>query len=198
MSLLSHEHVAALRAQLANGVAPNTALPAALGTSRNADGLWRFYSGGWPGQGIDWWNAASPWKAHWSRFLPQGIFTFAEDLFGNQLAFIAGRDAVYLLNHESGGGYVLGASSVELLSRVVESGLDWIDFYADGSLQVARGFGVVPEDSHLHWTTPLILGGAVAPDNLAIVPRDRHHVGHAKLWAQISELPPGSEVIPQR
>ena len=76
--------------------------------------------------------------------------------------------------------------------------IDWIDFYSDGSLQIARGFGVVPEDSHLHWTTPLVLGGSVNLANLGIVPRDKHHVGHAKLWAQVSGLPPGTEVVTRR
>jgi hypothetical protein len=197
MSVLSHEHIVALRAQLDMGIAARSAVPEALGTARTADGLWRFYSGSWPGQGIEWWNSASPWKDHWNRFLPPGLFSFAEDVFGNQLVVIDGREEVYLLNHENAEGHTLYVGPVELLSTVVESGIDWIDFYADGSLRLARGFGAVPEDSHLHWTTPLILGGAVARDNLSVVPRDQHHVGHAKLWAQVAGLPPGTAVMPK-
>jgi hypothetical protein len=194
---LSHEHVAALRAQLDRGTLLSAALPSALGRVRTSDGLWRFYSDIWPGQGLEWWNSESPWKIHWQRFLPQGLFSFAEDVFGNQLVVIAGYEEVYLLNHENAEGHTLYVNPVELLSSVVESGIDWIDFYANGSLRIAREFGVVPEGSHLHWTAPLILGGSVTCDNLSVVPRDQHHIGHAKLWAQISQLPAGTQIISQ-
>lgn len=198
MISLSSEHIAALRAQLDRGIAPNKGLPSALGATQTADGLWRFYSDSWPGQGIGWWNSESPWRLHWGRFLPLGLFSFAEDVFGNQLVNIAGRSEVYLLNHENAECHSLYVNPGELLSTVTGSGIDWIDFYSDGSLQVARGFGVVPEDSHLHWTTPLVFGGSVNLANLSIVPRDKHHVGHAKLWAQVSGLPPGTEVATRR
>jgi hypothetical protein len=197
MKALSHEHIVGLRAQLDRGVALNIALPSALEATQTAGGLWRFYSSSWPGQGINWWNSDSPWRVHWQRFLPQSLFSFAEDVFGNQLFVIPGRDEAYLLNHENAECHGLHVGPSDLLSNVLESGIDWIDFYGDGSLQVARDFGAVPDDSNLHWTTPLILGGSVWRANVSIVPRDQHHVGHAKLWAQISGLPSGTAVIPR-
>ena len=186
MNVLSREHVAALRARLDRAVALSDALPTALANVRTSDGCWwRFYSGTWPGQGVGWWNSASPWKVHWQRFLPRGLFSFAEDVFGKQLVVIAGREEAFLLDHENAECHTLYVSPVELLPSVADSGIGWIDFYANGSLKVVREFGAVPEDGHLHWTTPLFLGGAVARDNVTLVPRDPHHVGHAKLWAQV-------------
>ena len=198
MSVLSHAQVAALREQLDRGVAAHAALPSALGGARTADGLWRFYSDAWPGRGIDWWNSASPWKVHWQWFLPPGLFSFAEDVFGNQLVLVPGRAEPYLLDHENAEVHSLYAGPVELLSSVIESGLDWIDFYSDGSLRPAREFGAIAEDDHLHWTQPLALGGPATRANLSVLPRDEHHVGHAKLWAQLSGLPPGTAVTSQR
>jgi hypothetical protein len=192
MAALSREHIAALRAQLDRGVPSNIAVPSAVGGTQTAEGLWRLYSGSWPGKGIDWWNSESPWRVHWQRFLPQSLFSIAEDIFGNQLIVIPGRDAVYLLNHETSECHSLYVCPFELLSSVLETGIDWIDFYTDGSLQVARDFGPIPDDSHLHWTTPLTLGGPVTRANISLVPRDQHHAGHAKLWAQMSSLPPGT------
>lgn len=197
MSELSHAHIAVLRDQVNRGIALRAALPAALSGVRTAESFWKFYSVSWPGNGIDWWNSTSPWKTHWQRFLPQGLFSFAEDIFGNQLVVMNDREEVFLLNHENAVCHSLYLSPVELLSSVVESGIDWNDPYANGCVQVAREFGDVPEHSHLHWTTPLILGGSVTRENLSVVPRDQHHVGHAKLWAQISGFPPDTAVLPK-
>jgi hypothetical protein len=195
MISLSVDHVAALRAYLGQGMPISDALPLALGYTQTIDSVWRCYSGSWPGQGIAWWNTESPWRLQWVRFLPQGLFSFAEDVFGNQLVIVTGRSEAYILDHETSECHSLHVAPVDLLSTVMDFGLDWIDFYADGSLQVAREFGVIPEDSHLHWNQPLILGGAVNCTNVSVVPRDQHHVGHAKLWTQISGLPPGTAIV---
>jgi hypothetical protein len=48
----------------------------------------------------------------------------------------------------------------------------------------------------LHWTAPLFLGGRVELHNVSLVQRDDHLVGHASLWRQVADLPPGSTVKP--
>jgi hypothetical protein len=139
----------------------------------------------------------SPWKSQWKPFLPAGTFSFGEDVFGNQLALASGRDNILLWNHENSECHDLLVSPQELVRMAAESGIDWIDFYSDGSLVVARECGPVPLDAHLHWTTPLIFGCRVSRDNISLVEREPHLVGHAKLWSQVSGLPPGTTVVPR-
>jgi hypothetical protein len=194
---LSHAQVVALNDNLKGGGRLETALPTAVGEFQTDNGLWRFYSRTWPGQGTAWWNTASPWKQSWARFLREDVFAFAEDVFGNQLVLVRGRDEVHMLNHENADSHSLLVGPSELLTTVLDSGFDWIDFYEGGVIQLARQFGEVPRDSHLHWKTPLILGGAVNKDNICLLPRDPHHIGHAKLWGQLSDLPPGTRITTQ-
>ncbi len=141
--------------------------------------------------GIAGWNSRA-WKPLWQSFLPTGLFCFGEDVFGSQLAVVEGFKNAVLWNHENGECFNLLVSPCELLRTVLGSGLDWIDFYSEGSLAVARLYGAVPLDSHLHWTTPLILGGRVSRDNLTVVEREQHLAGHAKLWSQVGGLPIGA------
>ncbi len=55
----------------------------------------------------------------------------------------------------------------------------------------------VSPDQHLHWTQPLILGGSTTVANTSVLDRNQHLVGHARLWRQIGNLPPGSSVVPR-
>lgn len=131
-------------------------------------------------------------------FLPTGLFSFGEDVFGNQLTVVRGEENVRLWNHENGAFIDLVLAPAELLSTIVESGIDWIDLYDNGSIEVARKYGRVPDNSHLHWTTPLVLGGAISLENLSLVERERHLVGHAKLWFQVAGLEAGSPIYAKR
>lgn len=180
---------------LATGSTPLLAFPVAIGETNISEGFWRFFSDSWPEGGITRWNQASMWKKKWETFLPLGFLTFGEDVFGNQLTILTGKESVQLWNHENGSLHDLLLAPGELLRTVLENGLEWIDFYSDGSLQVARELAPVPIDSHLHWTTPLILGGQVSRGNTSLIQREPHLVGHAKIWAQISGLPPGTTIV---
>lgn len=197
MPPLSIQQVTRLNELFATGATPPVAFPQSIGGTSLCDGIWRFFSDSWPQGGITGWNVGSSWKSHWQSFLPSGLFSFGEDVFGNQLVLVGGCDNVLLWNHENGECHDLFVGPCELLRTVVESGMDWIDFYCDGSLAVARQHGAVPLDMHLHWTTPLILGGQVSRDNISLVQREPHLVGHAKLWSQVSGLAPGTTVIPR-
>jgi hypothetical protein len=192
---LSRVHLMRLAESIGAGVDPRVAIPDAVGASTVCGGLWRLYSDAWPAGGISIWNGSGQWKVAWRPFIHPSLFCFGEDVCGNQLVLIDQSRNAFLWNHESGDCHDLLVEPLELLQTAIESGIDWIDFYSDGSLAVARQFGDVPADKHLHWTTPLVLGGQVSRNNLSVVDRELHLVGHAKLWSQISGLSPGSAVI---
>ncbi|MGC3970158.1 MAG: hypothetical protein QM775_23365 [Pirellulales bacterium] len=194
MAPLSLQQIALLDRLLASGTALPLAMPQAIGESSVFDGVWRFFSNSWPEGGVTGWNSGT-WNTHWQSFLPAGFFCFGEDVFGNQLVVANGSDNALIWNHENGECNDLLVGPCELLRTALESGIDWIDFYSDGSLAVAKQYGAVPFDMHLHWTTPLILGGQVDRGNLSLVQREAHLVGHAKLCSQVSGLPLGTTVI---
>lgn len=194
MTPLSLQHLSRLDEILADGTAPQFALPQAIGGTLACDDIWRFFSDSWPPGGVSHWNIGSSWKSHWQAFLPRGLFSFGEDVFGNQLVLVNGYEHVYILDHECGKCYDLLLGPSNLLHVALESGIDWIDFYSNGSLDVARRDGAVPLDMHLDWTTPLILGGQVSRDNATLLERDSHLVGHAQIWSQVCDLPPGTTV----
>jgi hypothetical protein len=189
---LSPSHIRLLQDRLSGGTPISTALSASIGDTIACSGLWRFFSDSFPSHGICWWNESSGWRQSWNSMMPPGLFSFGEDIVGNQLVLIPDHDQVFLWNHEDGSLADLLVPPAELLSTIVESGLDWIDFYSNGSLEIARKFGEVPFDSHLHWTQPLIVGGAVNLQNLSLVKCESHLVGHARLWLQIRDREPGT------
>lgn len=191
---LSATYVRLLQKAIAGGAPLEAALPDSVGNTVVCGGLWRFFSDTLPRRGARWWNESSGWREHWTAFLPAGLFSFGEDVFGNQLIVVRGEENVRLWNHEDGSFLDTLLAPAELLSTVADSGIDWIDFYGNGSLEVARKYGGVPDDSHLHWTAPLVFGGAVSLENLSVVERDKHLVGHAKLWLQVADLDPGLTV----
>jgi hypothetical protein len=188
MKPLSLQDLDRLDELLSDGTVFSTASPQAIGETSASQGLWRFFSNSWPQGGISGWNTGSQWVSFWRPFLPPGLFSFGEDVFGNQLILTTDCQNVLLWNHENGECNDLLVPPPELLRTVLQNGLEWIDFYSDGSPATAREFGAVPLDMHLHWTTPLILGGQVAHNNILLVERQAHLVGHAKLWSQIARL----------
>lgn len=188
---ITSQHFTHLIDLLRNGVPLSAALAQAIGNTSFRAGFWRFFSETWPNGGVQQWNAGE-WNSHWRPFLADSFWAFGEDVFGNQLAIVDQSPNSHLWNHENGELLDLYVPPDELLNTVLENGLDWIDFYANGSAGIANQFGGLPIDMHLHWTTPLILGGSVGVENLSQVDRNSHLIGHAKLWRQISDLPPAA------
>ncbi|MBP8953966.1 MAG: hypothetical protein KBI47_16335 [Armatimonadetes bacterium] len=192
MDKLSTSQTTDLRDALSRGLPMIEGVPRHIGGKSIEEGLWRFFSPNHPACGIRRWN--EEWSSAWG-VANDGVFTFGEDVFGNQLLFTPARTTVLLCDHENGACYDLELGVLDLLEAAVEHGLSWIDFYSNGALSVGRGF--LPQvnwEQHLHWTRPLILGGAVTAENTAVVDRFTHLHGHAKLWRQVSDLPPGTEV----
>jgi hypothetical protein len=187
-----------LRQELGASVPLHDVLPRVIGETQVGGGLWRFFSERYPDGGVIRWNSDSSWKQEW-KLQPTQFYSFGEDLFGNQLVIQSGVENVHLWNHEDGSIIDLLLDPVTLLETSVESGIEWIDFYGDGSLKIAeRRIMDVPAECHLHWTTPLILGGHVSTENTSVVERNMHLVGHAKLWARLRGCDPGTIVVPTR
>jgi hypothetical protein len=198
MRIVSAEDCVRLRQEVTDPVSLVDAMGRIVGGAQLADGLWRVYSDGYPNGGVSKWNSDSSWKREW-QLGPTQFYAFGEDLFGNQLIVMPDIENVRIWNHENGDLVDLLLDPLTLLETVVQSGIDWIDFYADGSPNVAKRKSVdVPVECHLHWTTPLILGGQVSPENTSVVERNMHLIGHAKLWAQLRDCDPGTIVVPNR
>lgn len=192
MTTLTTDQIVRLNAALAGGASPREALPACIGGTVVCNGLWRFFSDSHPKCGVAHWNAV--WCAAWA-FPKENAFTFGEDVFGNQLILTTNGTTAHVCDHENGSCCDLQLGVAYLLESVIQHGLSWIDFYSNGSLEVAKGFaGDVTWEQHLHWTHPLILGGAITSPNLSVVDRFAHLSGHAKLWKQVSEIDPGTEI----
>ena len=110
----------------------------------------------------------------------------------------ARKSTVYVCDHENGSCYDLLLGVADLLETVLQHGAAWIDFYANGSLEVAEALVArVTWEQHLHWTHPLFLGGTIASSNVSVVDRFAHLFGHAEPWKQIAGLPPGTEIVIQ-
>lgn len=198
MTNLSSEHCIQLRNELSRTIPLAEALATSVGGTQVAGGLWRFFSAHYPKGGVAEWNSSAEWKREWG-FASSLFHTFGEDLFGNQVILRPGFENVHLWNHEDGSVADLLLDAATLLESVVQGGLDWIDFYNDGSLVIAQTrLKDVSTECHLHWTTPLILGGNVGVENTTVVERSIHLVGHAKLWMQVRGYDPGTIVVPAR
>lgn len=195
MNHLTSQQVAAFRAATSRGATQVDALAAHAGGYELAGGLWRLFSQTYPSPGVAAWNTAAVWKAEWG--LAAGSFwTFGEDIFGNQLIVPSGSDISMLWGHEAGDLFDLYLPPLELVETVFEHGIEWVDYYIEGALDTGRArLAAVPPDSHLHWTTPLILGGQASEANTSVVERRPHLVGHAALWRQLSSLEPGATVV---
>lgn len=189
MSELPNSSIERLRNELPKGVAE--ALAQVVGGCTAAGGLWRFFKPG----AVMLWNSPQAWRSTWPGLSP-GLFFFGEDVFGNQLALKQGSENVCLWNHENGELIDLLLDPATLLETVIQSGVDWIDFYATKMLVVGRVKLLdVPENCHLHWTQPLILGGPMTTENTSVVESGVHLRGHGSLWAQLHGLPPGTELV---
>lgn len=186
--------LASLRTRASAGTPIYSALAMEVGGCEVSSGIWRIFSETYPGDGVWWWNTKSAWRLQWNDLLPVDLFAFGEDVFGNQIVGTKGGAASSLWNHENGELCDLCVDPITLLETVARDGVDWIDAYTAEMTAVARRFVPLSRGSHLHWTRPLILGGNIDAGNITIVAREPHLVGHARLWRQIHDLPPGTEI----
>src|ERR1043165_6148925 len=162
MTELQIENLIALRSALPDEPL-RLALPGTMGGYSTANGFWRFFSNKYPAPGgILAWNSDNLWRQAWTGLTVE-LFFWGEDIFGNQLALVPGRSNAFIWNHENGELIDLLLAPDILVETVLQSGIDWIDFYNPDILAIGRAKVLdIPENCHLHWTQPLILGGAAA------------------------------------
>jgi len=197
MKPLAELDVGRCRDALTHGTSELSAISTFAGERQLAGGVWRVFSQAYPAGGVAAWNRAAAWKAEWG-LREQSLYVFGEDLFGNQLVIRENSDASSLWDHETGEFAGLYLSPLSLLATALEQGIEWVEFYPHGALEIARQRAAeVPNAFHLHWTTPLILGGAISTSNTSLVERRAHLIGHAALWREVGSLEPGTIVIPK-
>jgi hypothetical protein len=195
MRQLDKEALARFRNAFDPTVDALTVVAETIGGTTTAKGLWRVFGRSVPTPGIQEWNSPALWKSHWGE-LARGLACIGEDIFGNQLVCISETPDLLIWDHESGSLFTLQLTPQDALEAVLEHGIEWIDFYDNGSPRIGLDrLADVPENSHVHWTTPLILGGTVDVSNTSIVERTSHLIGHGRLWQQVQGLPPGSPVV---
>ncbi len=192
MDTLTSDRLLQLRDALSRGASVREAVPASLGGTILGDGCWRLFSNRHPECGVALWN--EEWCAAWG--IPKtNVFTFGEDVFWNQIIVTADENTVYVCDHENGSCFDLQLGVVDVLESVLQHGLSWIDFYSNGSLEVAKGLmAEIAWEQQLHWVQPLILGGVVKSSNVTKVGRSAHLSGHVQLWKQVAGLAPGTEI----
>src|SRR5262249_15090988 len=151
-----------------------------IGGTVTANGLWRIFGRSSPQPGIVEWNVPKLWKIHWGESALDKT-CIGEDIFGNQLVCLPDTPDLAIWDHESGALFSLQVPPDVALKAVLEHGVDWIEFYQNGSPGIgSKRLADVPDTSHLHWTMPLIIGGAVDINNTTVVERTNHLIGHAK------------------
>ena len=193
--LLARACLISLRGAVSAGEPLWDALNSHTGGLEAAEGVWRFFSPSHPAVGVTRWN--EEWRSAWHVSAGSAL-SFGEDVFGNQLLITPARPTMQVCDHETGACHDLGLGVIDVLEAVVEHGLAWIDFYSSEVLSIGREFVPRPTwEQHLHWVHPLFLGGASTADNVRNVDRFDHLHGHAKLWKEVRELPPGTELRPR-
>jgi hypothetical protein len=181
-----------LQHALETGAPMAVAVSSALG-GLTLDGIVRFFGADCPPGGVDAWNRAA-WRAEWA--LGGDVRCLGEDCFGNQL-LCPSSDVVAWWNHETGDTYDLEVDVVTLVSVGIDSGVRWLDCYRDIDFSSVESLvKALSMREHLHWVTPLVLGGDRNATNLQAVERNAHMTGHAELWRKIGRLPPGTRVVP--
>jgi hypothetical protein len=142
------------------------------------------------GPELEVWNAPDTWR-HTYGTLTDGLFFFAQDLFGVQFAIEDGS-RVCRFDPETGGRETIGA--------VLDDWAAWL--LADPEVRAARSFaahwqethGPLGHDERLLPRTFFVLGGAYEQDNLVVSDAAAAMRVRGPIAQQIHRLPDGSEI----
>lgn len=168
------------------------AIASNLGGLTMCDGRWRFYQDS-PSE-----PSSRTWTNFWEQawgMVPKSTLHIGEDVFGNQISVNESSHETYICNHENNIYSEIGLKVVDLVNAVAKHGLFWIDFYNDGSLDIVEHLPKISIVQHFHWVHPLVLGGRVDLNNVCIIERIPHIIGHAKLWRSIQGDSLGTEYV---
>ncbi|EAY24868.1 SMI1/KNR4 family protein [Microscilla marina] len=125
--------------------------------------------------------------------LSQGIFSFGEDLFGNQFCF--SKDGVILFNLESAEKEKIATNFEGFLAAIFDNSED-LDYYTGQSLmQEWQSLGhSLQYGERLCPKQPFIIGGEFEVENLHVKSFDKNLEYNSKIAYQISNLPDGTEI----
>lgn len=135
------------------------------------------------------WNAPDLWRFEYED-LTDGLFFFAEDVFGVQFAIDG--DRIVSFDPESG-EIGFAADDIERWAEAILADYSQLTGYpvahewqeAHGALQCGKR--LLPK-------VPFVLGGAFAPSNLVAVDAVEGMRYRGDLWRQIRDLPDGTQV----
>lgn len=142
-----------------------------------------------PGLDIKAWNAEDPWRASYGD-LAEGLFFFAQDVFGSQ--FCLSEQGVLLWDAETGSAEVI-AADLEGWARAV---LDDADHLTGRPLvhDWFFGGGVLRPTERPVPRTPFVLGGEHSADNLAALDSIEGMRFRGDPAVRLRDLPDGTDV----
>lgn len=135
------------------------------------------------------WNAEPGWRASYSG-MADGIFFFAEDIFGGQFGLVG--EVVVAFDPETGDRRVVGSSLEDWAQQLL------VDFDLMTGYPLAqawqRRFGPLPLGKRLIPKIPFVLGGDFVIENLYALDARVGMQVRGELAVQIRDLPDGAQV----
>lgn len=140
-------------------------------------------------QALGGWNSRDGWRSRYGD-LAEGLFFFAEDIFGGQFA-IRGEDVVSF-DPETADSAVVGSSLEDWAERLLT------DFDLLTGHPVARDWqrihGPLGMGQRLIPKVPFVMGGDYSVENLYVLNASTGMEVRAELATQIRDLPDGAQV----
>jgi len=135
------------------------------------------------------WNSPDGWRSHYGR-LSEGLFFFAEDLFGGQFALTS--RAIVSFDPETGeseevGNSLEGWASAILSDPDVRTGRPLAHAWRERFGPLARSFRLVPK-------IPFVFGGDFSVDNLRAMEARESMCARGGLAVRIADLPDGTQI----
>ncbi|QGZ43375.1 SMI1/KNR4 family protein [Pseudoduganella flava] len=139
--------------------------------------------------GVQEWNSRSLWRHSYGK-LVDGMFFFAEDIFGGQ--FCVKDGAIYGFDPETADVTLIGQDLEEWAQAVLD------DYDLQTGYSIAQEWqlqnGPLSPSDRLMPKIPFVLGGAFDISNLVAIERARGMRTRGNLATQIHDLPDGSQI----
>lgn len=137
-----------------------------------------------PNHSLRAWNHSEGWRRAWGR-LPEGLTFFAQDAFGNQFAYRAGKIVRFRVL----------SGKVEAMYATLREWLEAVILEPDYLLN-RRAFqacvqrhGPLPYGGHFCPTTPLVDGAPIDPEHVEVLPTRDSMERQARVVAQPPRRP---------
>ena len=139
--------------------------------------------------GLQAWNAAAAWRDSYGDLL-DGIFFFAEDVFGGQ--FGIRDDEIVTFEPEAGDIELMAHNLDDWAGRILSDYSQLTGYPLAHAWQSAHG--PIPPGKRLLPKRPFILGGPFDEGNLFAVDAIKGMRYRGDLWQQLRDLPDGAQV----